>query len=129
MDSAGQNVTLTRIQDTLLLPTWKHLHLQHLLPSSAHLTSQSEIPTRHQIPYFHSCHKLWALQNVNLLLRHQGTGRSHQNKTVKRLPVLTRTNSFCESDYKAVHCSSRTGCPTLKFWLLEMFLHNSGCPP
>lgn len=66
---------------------------------------------------------------VNLLLRRQGTGRSHQNKTVKHFPVLTITSCSCESDYKVLYCSSRTGCPILEFWLMEMFLNSSGCLP
>lgn len=65
---------------------------------------------------------------VNLFLRSQGTGRPHQNKTVNHLPVLTRTNYLCESDYKASCCCPWTGCPALKLWLIEMVLQHWGCP-
>lgn len=68
LDSAGENMTLTMIQDTLLLHT-QSTHLKTSTPLALATTIctfnfQSEIPTRHQIPFSHSCHKLWVLQNM-----------------------------------------------------------------
>lgn len=55
MDSVGENVTLTGIQDVLLTNAKDSqgatclktsIHSVFLLPSSAHLTSQSEVPNQ-----------------------------------------------------------------------------------
>lgn len=109
LDTAGENMTLTKIQDMLPFHS-QSTHLKAPTPSAfatISCTCSFSIRNTNQTPnpiVSLMSQAVGTAEYVNLFLRSQGTGRSQQNKTVKHLPeviitnILTWTNCLWESE-------------------------------
>lgn len=82
-------------------PTWEHQHFQHLhiiCTFNFSIRNTNQTPN----PILSLVSQAVGTAECQFITLTPGDRRSHQNKTVKHVPVSTRTNCFCESDYRSL---------------------------